>query len=186
MRATQSAAKSGFWSVNCRVISDNMYPGAMALTRMPTGAHSTASDFASWVTAALDALYDAWCCGVLTTEPDIDDTRIALPGIPAVISRLPKACAEKNTPSRLPDMTLRHGTADTSILSFQIVIPAAVSSICAVPRAAAAPANPSATDFSSVTSMCAAKVRTPYSDASRAADDPTSGRMSNSATAHPC
>ena len=34
----------------------SIYPGAMTLQRIPCGAHSLANDFASWVTAALEAL----------------------------------------------------------------------------------------------------------------------------------
>ena len=37
--------------------SVNMYPGEIQLTRMPWGAHSTASEAQSCRTAALDALY---------------------------------------------------------------------------------------------------------------------------------
>jgi hypothetical protein len=33
-----------------------MYPGAMALIRMPYSAHSAASDLVRWTTAALDVL----------------------------------------------------------------------------------------------------------------------------------
>src|SRR3954447_21901733 len=53
-------ASSTQWRLNCGwsigVMSVRTYPGATALTRTPYGAHSAASDFVRWCTAALEAL----------------------------------------------------------------------------------------------------------------------------------
>src|SRR3954466_91131 len=47
------------------------YHGGTALTRIPYGAHSTASDLVRWWTAAFDALYAGCHCGRLTMIPDM-------------------------------------------------------------------------------------------------------------------
>src|ERR1700734_318920 len=54
---------------------------------MPAPAHSAASDFVSWCTAALEALYAGCHCGRLTIIPEIEPTLTIDPPPEAAISR---------------------------------------------------------------------------------------------------
>ena len=74
-------------------MSESTYPGEMELTRMPAAAHSTANDLPRCVTAAFDALYEAWCWGTFTIEADIEEMKIALPGSWCSMSPLANAWA---------------------------------------------------------------------------------------------
>src|SRR4029453_2637208 len=69
--STHHSFNSGWWTGD---ISVRKYPGAIAFTRIPCGAHSAASALVNWWTAALDERYDACHRGWLTISADIEPT----------------------------------------------------------------------------------------------------------------
>ena len=100
---------------------------------MPAGAHSTASDFPRWTTAAFDALYDAAHCGTLTMDSGHRGDEDGASRQAGLEQALPNAWAGKNVPARFTSMTLRHCSAVTLTESSLISMPAAVTSTCGTP-----------------------------------------------------
>ncbi len=82
-------------------------------------------------------------------------------------------------------MTRDHAAGSTSAESPQIVMPAAVRRMSAVPSCSRAAANAASTDAASVTSTVADVVATPVSSARRVAEASTSGSRSRRATLTP-
>ena len=84
-----------------------MYPGAIVLTRILCLAHSLAKLLVNMITAALDVLYAACGCGVLTITPDIDD----------VLTITPLCCLRNTSPTAFVTNTILFKL--TSIVFFQ-------------------------------------------------------------------
>ena len=90
-----------------KVSSVPIYPGLMQFTRTPLFAHSIASDFVSWITPALDALYAHCGCGTFTMWPDMDAVLMIEPP-PWASIYFPAAISVRKIPFRFTLMTFSH------------------------------------------------------------------------------
>src|SRR3954447_18930734 len=166
------------------VMSVRTYPGATALTRTPSGAHSAASDLVRWCTPALDALYAGCHCGRLTISPDIEPTLTITPAPRATIPA-PKIWQQFQTPVRLTSMTSRHWASVTSSAGRWMQVPALLTRTSTGPSSCVIRSFTSARTARSVTSAVNAAAVTPLAASSSSTRALAESSRATTATAAP-
>src|SRR6476659_8761311 len=136
----------------------SMKPGGTALTVMPAGPYSSASDLVSPLTADLAATYELmYGC----PECVLDDEMLTMRPQPASIMSGSTAWMQWKTPLRLTSITRCHRSNETSWNFLKLSSPAALTRIETGPSCARMPASASSTCARSVTSAAKAKSSSP-------------------------
>src|SRR3954468_21202856 len=163
-------------------ISVRKYPGAIAFTRIPCGAHSAASALVNWCTAALDERYDACQRGWLTISADIEPTFTIVPP-PRCAIRRPTARLQYQTPSTLVANTSCQAVSGVSNARPATPMPALLSNTSISPNSVLTCSTARSTSSTSATSSCTPYARMPSSLSSLAAASAEASVLAVTATA---
>jgi hypothetical protein len=137
------------------VIGVSIQPGAIALTRMPSSAQATASDFVSCTMPAFDAAYPGE-----SGAPKIACIEAMLTMAPlAAASAARQATIIRMVPVRL--MSTTWANSDGSYSSRSLITPAALTSTASDSRLAAKPVTAAASVTSSLVTPSADATSTP-------------------------